>query len=111
MGSYTKHLLAASIVFNLLLLAFIYFRHQYERGWTASLAGNCRAISAVADAYFLANPNVKYVRYSELKEWDTTEWLKKNEQPEIIYQPIIAQGDDRVMILFAGRYGIIGVNH
>ena len=111
MNRFIKPLLVASLIINLLLVALIYHRHVYERSWTWSLASNAHAISAVGDAYFMANPNTQFVRYSELKEWDKTEWLKKNEQPERIYQPVIARGDDEVIILFEGWYGTIGLRH
>jgi hypothetical protein len=104
-------LFVALIVANLALVTFLCTRHAYERGWTTSLAGNARIISAVADAYFLENPSAQYVQYETLKEWDKSESLKKSEQPGKIYQPVLARGDSEVIIIYEGRYGTLGLKH
>ncbi len=111
MSRFVKLILAASLITNLSLGVFVYLRHVYEQSWTWSLASNAHAISAVADAYFLAHPEAQFVRYPDLKAWDKTEWIKKNEQPERLYQPVFCRGESEVMILFMGRYGTLGVKH
>lgn len=111
MSRLTNSILVVSLGINIILGGLFWHRYLYERSMTWSLAGNAHAIKAVSDAYFLEHPETEYVKYTDLVKWDKTEWLKKNELPGRMYQPVLAKGDDQVIILFEGWYGIIGLRH